>query len=109
MKCRCSLRVRNNVRAFCRAIFFVSGLMITIVNINLNLQIYLKLMTKTEMTIERDAQALLPCVTICLNSMHSRGNVLSNYQNCYLKYLERLAATVDYGVFRLTIIVTNKN
>lgn len=63
----------KNFKSLSRTIFIVCGLTITIWNINVNLQIYLKFITKTEMGIETNERAALPYITICLNSMHSLG------------------------------------
>ena len=65
--------IRPNIKLLIRLLFMVFGLTVTVTNIKLDLEMYLQRMTKTEMTIENNAATAFPSITICLNSMHSRG------------------------------------
>ena len=60
-------------QSFLRITFIVWGLAVTVWNVNYNLQIYLKYLTKTEMTIEPNTRTARPPLTICLNSLHSKS------------------------------------
>ena len=65
--------IRPNMKSLVRVLFMVFGLAVTVKNIKMDLEMYLQRMTKTEMTIENNAATAFPSITICLNSMHSRG------------------------------------
>lgn len=68
-------KCRYDIKYFMRAIFVIGGLAITSYNISFNLRMYLLNVTKTEMSIETDTTTAFPSVTICLNSIHSRGRL----------------------------------
>ena len=67
--------MRPNLKLFIRVLFMIFGLVVTVTNIKLDFEMYLQRMTKTEITIETNAAPAFPSITICLNSMHSRGEL----------------------------------
>ena len=67
----------SHLQSFVRITFIVFGMAVTVWNINYNLQIYLKYLTKTEMTIETNHRPARPSLTVCLNSLHSKSKCVS--------------------------------
>ena len=76
------ISIRLNIKSILRILFVLYGLMYTIKNIKLDLDMYLLRMTKTEMTVETDTATAFPSITICLNSMHSKGKLYKKNDCC---------------------------
>ena len=72
-----------NPKSLC---FIIFGLIYTAWNIYFNIAIYFKYATKTEMSIEPTEKTAMPTITICLNSMHSRGINFSFFSDSKLEY-----------------------
>ena len=64
---------RRYFRNIMWGMFIAGGVIYTLQNIQENTQRYLQMKTRTEVVAERNANKAFPIVTICLNSMHSRG------------------------------------
>ena len=68
---------RRYFRNIMWGMFIAGGVIYTLQNIQENTQRYLQMKTRTEVVAERNANKAFPIVTICLNSMHSRGKAAS--------------------------------
>ena len=78
--------VLSNIKSFLRVSFVVFGLTVTIDNIRLDLKEYLKRATTIELEIEGNTTTAFPSITICLNSMHSKG---TQKYNKIIKYFAK--------------------
>ena len=83
---------RRYFRNIMWGMFIAGGVIYTLQNIQENTQRYLQMKTRTEVVAERNANKAFPIVTICLNSMHSRGKKRHRFWGWlwYLLKLERM-------------------
>ena len=82
---------RRYFRNIMWGMFIAGGVIYTLQNIQENTQRYLQMKTRTEVVAERNANKAFPIVTICLNSMHSRGCKLASFsRKCMILYFLKL-------------------
>ena len=86
---------RRYFRNIMWGMFIAGGVIYTLQNIQENTQRYLQMKTRTEVVAERNANKAFPIVTICLNSMHSRGINWHHFQEVYdIYFLELIFSSI---------------
>ena len=87
---------RRYFRNIMWGMFIAGGVIYTLQNIQENTQRYLQMKTRTEVVAERNANKAFPIVTICLNSMHSRGMNWIIFKEVYDIYFFGTYFQLDY-------------